>query len=198
LKLHPLPRAIISSVYYYPYEHLVQLAKWLDQLARQLPSSIELSLFAIQAPPDLVGKTNASNRKVALVSAVMFADSADTARSTLSALDSYPSLDHCLSRSVAKQTNFAELFDASGALWPSNLRSKVDALFFNAPLADLCRAVKDHVSVAPSPMTVLMFAVYTGKNRPPATPSERRILSYRRIVWRPVDDVGGCGSGRRE
>jgi FAD/FMN-containing dehydrogenase len=172
LKLHPLPQAIMSSVYYYPYEHLVQLAKWLDQLARQLPSSIELSLFAIQAPPDMVDKTNASNRKVALVSAVMFADSADTARSTLSALDSYPSFDQCLSRSMAKQTNFTELFDVSGALWPNNLRCKVDALFFNVPLADLCRAVKDHVSVAPSPMTVLMFAVYTGKNRPPATPSD--------------------------
>jgi len=171
LKLYPLPRAIISSVYYYPYEHLVQLAEWLDQLARQLPSNIELSLFAVQAPPDLADKTNAGNRRVALVSAVMFADSADTARSTLSALDSYPSLNQCLSRSVAKQTNFTKLFDASGALWPSNLRSKVDALFFNAPLADLCRAVKDHVSVAP-PMTVFMFAVYTGKNRSPATPSD--------------------------
>src|SRR5271170_7014313 len=142
LKLYPLPRAIISSVYYYPYEHLVQLAKWLDQLASQLPSSIELSLFAVQAPPDLVDKTNASNRKVALVSAVMFADSANTARSALSPLDSYPSLGQCLSRSVAKQTNFTELFDVSGALWPNNLRSKVDALFLNAPLADLCRAVK--------------------------------------------------------
>jgi len=172
LKLYPQPQAIISSAYYYPYEHLVELAKWLDQLARQLPSSLELSLFAIQAPPDLIDKTNASNRKVALVSAVMYADSADTGRSTLSALDSYPSLNQCLSRSVAKQTNFTELFDVSGALWPNNLRSKVDALFFNAPLADLCRAVKDHVSVAPSPLTVVMFVVYTGKNRPPATPSD--------------------------
>lgn len=74
LKLYPLPRAIMSSVYYYPYEHLVQSAEWLGQLARQLPSSIELSLFVIQAPPDLVDKTNAGNRRVALVSAVMFAD----------------------------------------------------------------------------------------------------------------------------
>lgn len=172
LKLYPLPQAIVSSAYYYPYEHLVQLAEWLDQLAGRLPSSVELSLFLVQAPPDLADKTNASNHKVALVTAVMFADSADTARSTLSALDSYPALDQCLSRSVAKETNFTELFDASGALWPSNLRCKVDSLFFNAPLADLCRAVKDHVVVAPSPNTVLLFSVYTGKNRPPATPPD--------------------------
>jgi FAD/FMN-containing dehydrogenase len=102
LKLYPLPKVIVSSAYYYPHEHLVRLAKWLDQLAPRLPSSVELSLFAIQAPADLSDKTSASNHKVALVSAVMFGDSADAARSTLTALDSYPSLDKCLSKSVAK------------------------------------------------------------------------------------------------
>ncbi len=50
----------------------------------------------------------------------MFADPADSAASTLGMLDSYPSLDQCLSKSVAKLTNFEELFDASGALWPGN------------------------------------------------------------------------------
>ena len=172
LKLYPLPQAIVSSAYYYPHEHLVRLAKWLDQLAPRLPSSVELSLFVIEAPPDLADKTSASNHKVALVSAVMFGDSAEAARSALAALDSYPSLDQCLSRSVAQPTNFTQLFDASGALWASNLRSKVDAMFYNAPLADLCSAIKDHLAVAPSPKTVLLLSVYTGKNRPPAMPAD--------------------------
>ena len=82
LKLQPLPRAITSSVYYYPYEQLLPIATWLDQLARRLPSSVELSLFAVKAPAELAEKARGSNGKVALVSAVMFADSADTARST--------------------------------------------------------------------------------------------------------------------
>jgi FAD/FMN-containing dehydrogenase len=172
LKLYPLPQAIVSSAYYYPHEHLVRLGKWLDALSPRLPSSVELSLFAIEAPPELYDKTGASHHKVALVSAVMFADTAEAARSTLAALDSYPALDQCLSRSVRKETNFTELFDGSGALWPSNLRSKVDAMFFNAPLAELCGAVKEHLAAAPSPKTVMLFSVYTGKNRPPATPSD--------------------------
>ena len=91
----------------------------------------------MKAPAELAEKARSSNGKVALVSAVMFADSADTARSTLDLLDTYPALDQCLSRSVSKETNFTNLFDASGALWPGNLRCKVDALFFNTPLADL-------------------------------------------------------------
>jgi FAD/FMN-containing dehydrogenase len=171
LKLHALPKAITSSAYYYPYEHIVPLARWLDGLAGQLPSSVELSLFAVQAPSDLADKAKNSNGKVALVSAVMFGDSEHVARSTLAMLDSYPSLDQSLSKSVAQKTTFKGLFDASGALWPSNLRCKVDALFFNAPLSDLCSAVAGHFLAAPS-STVLLFAAYTGKNRPPATPSD--------------------------
>ena len=74
LKLYPLPRAITASVYSYPYEHIVELAHWLDRLAPELPSSVELSLWALHAPPELAEKTRASNGKVALVTATMFAD----------------------------------------------------------------------------------------------------------------------------
>ncbi len=37
LKLYPLPQAITGSAYYYPYEHVVELARWLDRLAGELP-----------------------------------------------------------------------------------------------------------------------------------------------------------------
>jgi FAD/FMN-containing dehydrogenase len=172
LKLYPLPRAITASDYYYPYEHGAELARWLDRLAGELPPSVELSLFVVHAPPDLAQKVKTSNGKVALVTATMFADSADSAASTLSMLDSYPSLDQCLSKSVAKPTNFEELSDASGALWPGNLRCKVDAMFYNAPLPETFQAVKDHLLLAPSPKAVFMLAGYTGKNRAPATPPD--------------------------
>ena len=172
LKLYPLPKAITSSHYYYPYEHVVELGRWLDRLAGDLPSSVELSLFVVEAPSDLAQSAKASNGKVALVTAVMFADSADLAAATLGKLESYPQLGDCLSKSVAKPTNFEALFDASGALWPGNLRCTVDAVFSNAPLAEVLQAVKDQVAAAPSPKTVFMLAVYTGTNRAPATPPD--------------------------
>lgn len=71
-------------------------------------------------------------------------------------------------KSVAQPTTFEALFDASGALWPEGLRSQVDALFYNAPLAEIIAATKDHVQTAPSPKTVFMFAIFTGAApRPP-------------------------------
>lgn len=172
LKLYELPQAITTSLYYYPYEHVLELARWLDRVAGELPPNVELSLFVVHAPPELGEKVTVSKGKVALVTATMFADSGDSAALALGKLESYPSLDQCLSKSVAKPTSFEELSDASGALWPGNLRCKVDALFYNAPLAETVQAVKDHLLNAPSRKTVFMLAVYTGRDRAPATPND--------------------------
>ncbi len=151
---------------------IVDIAEWLGPLASQLPSSVELSLWAVDAPPELADKAKSSNGKVALVTATMFADSVGDASSTLALLDDCPLIDRCLSKSVAQPTTFEALFDASGALWPAGLRSKVDALFYNRPLAEVIAATKDHIQAAPSPKTVFMFAVFTGAQGAPATPAD--------------------------
>jgi FAD/FMN-containing dehydrogenase len=172
LKLYPLPKAIHWSSYYYPYEDLIAVAEWLGPLAKQLPSSIELSLFVLTAPPDLAEKCKSSNGKVAMVTATMFADTPEEAKTALRALDGCPILDKCLKKSVAEPTNFEMLFDASGALWPGNLRNNVDALFSNANVADLFKRVQEHALKCPSPKSVLMFAIYTGPDVPVPTPKD--------------------------
>jgi FAD/FMN-containing dehydrogenase len=170
LKLSPLPRAITGSAYYYPYETIVDIAGWLGPLASHLPSSVELSLWALAAPPELADEAKTGNGKLAMVTATMFANSVEEAQATLAILEGCPLVDRCLWKSVAEPSTFEALFDASGALWPAGLRSKVDALFYNRPLADVVAAVKDHVQAAPSPKTVFMFAVFTGAQGAPATP----------------------------
>lgn len=172
LKLHPLPQAITASAYDYPFDQIVDIARWLEPLAGELPSNVELSLWAVQAPSELADKAKSSNGKVARVTATMFADSEESAGATLRMLDSYPGIDQCLSRSLARPTNFETLSDGSGALWPADLRCKVDAMFSNASLAEMMQAVKDHLLISPSPKTVFMWAVYTGKGRAPATPPD--------------------------
>ena len=172
LKLYPLPRAITASAYYYPYDHLMPLARWLDPLAAELPGSVELSFWVVQAPAALADKAMSSNGKLTMVTATMFADSADEAAATLRRLDSYPALDQCVSRSVMQPVDFETLFEASGTLWPAGLRSKVDAMFSDAPLAETMQAVQDHLLVSPSPKSVFMWAVYTGNGRAPATPAD--------------------------
>jgi FAD/FMN-containing dehydrogenase len=192
LKVYPLPRAITASVYTYPYETIVDIAEWLGPLASQLPSSVELSLWAVEAPSDLGDKATSSNGKVAMVTATMFADLEEAARSTLAMLEGSPLIDRCLSKSVAQPATFEALFDASGALWPADLRCKVDALFFNSPLADVIRAMKDHVLTAPSPKTVFMLAAFTGPGGAPATPADAAFSMTGKLyggAWTMWDDA---------
>ena len=171
LRLYPLPKAITSSVYYYPYENAVEVAEWLGPLARKLPSSIELSLFLVAAPPDLASKSG-STGWVCLVTATNFADTKDEAERGLALLDSCPLVDKCLKKSIATPTTFDELFDASGALWPEGLRCRVDAVFSDAPLPRLIETVHGHMTKSPSKKTVFLFTVFTGKNVPPPTPDD--------------------------
>lgn len=166
LKLYPLPKAITASSYYYPYENLQEVADWLEPLASKLPSLVELSLFLVTAPPELAEICKSSNGKVALVTATAFAETEDEARTALAPLDSCPIIDRCLSKTIAEPTDFEKLFDASGALWPGNLRCKVDAMFSNSSTSEVFKSVKDHFLTATSPQTVLMFALFTGENVP--------------------------------
>lgn len=171
LKLYPLPKAITASVYYYPYEDIVEIAKWLEPIARKLPPAVELSLFAVEAPPELQEQARSANGKVALVTGTMFADDKNEAAKVLALLDSCPLLSKCMKKSIAQPTTFPELFDASGALWPEHLRCKVDAMFFDVPPADLFQSTYEHFKRA-SKDTVLMYAVFTGPAGGPKTPAD--------------------------
>lgn len=171
LRLYPLPEAITASVYYYPYDKIQEIGRWLGPVARQLPPSVELSLFAVHAPAELQEKTRDNNGKVALVTATMFADSKEEAASTLALLDTCPLIEQCLKKSLVQPMDFEALFDASGALWPEGLRARVDAIFSDQPLEKVFACVQDHFQAA-SPETVYMFAVFTGPDGAPKTPSD--------------------------
>ncbi len=164
LKLYPLPKAIVASTYYYPYEDISAVCDWLGPLARTLPNNLELSAGVLAAPPELAEQCKSSNGKVFMVSAVLFADSQEEIQAALNPLDTCPIIGKCLSKSVAKPTNFESLFDASGALWPPGLRCKVDALFYRSSLTETFNVIKDHFLKVTSPEALIFISVFTGKD----------------------------------
>lgn len=166
LKLYPLPKAIHASSYTYPYESLSEVAAWLGPLTPKLGRNVELSIFIVQAPAELASKCKSSNGKVCMVTATVFADSAEEAKAARKPLDTCPILDKCLAKSLDQPKVFEELFDMSGSLWPGNLRCKVDALFSNASGKELLDSVQEHCLKA-SPKTIVMFAFFTGGHTKP-------------------------------
>jgi FAD/FMN-containing dehydrogenase len=171
LKLYPLPKAIHAVSYYYSLDETASVAAWLGETASALSPSIELSFFLLTAPPELKDKAASNAGKVCLVSATVFADSAEEAKAALKPLNDCPSIGKCLLQTPAKPVVFEELFDASGALWPEGMRSRVKAIFSNANPGELVQAVCRHLTKAPSQTTLVLFAIFTGPNVPAPLPN---------------------------
>jgi FAD/FMN-containing dehydrogenase len=179
LKLYSLPSAIHGIGYYYSLDEAATVAGWLGEIADKLSPSIELSFFLLTAPPDLKDKAAPNGGKVCQVSATVFADSAEDAKAALEPLNACPAIGKCLLQTPAKPVVFDELFDASGAIWPEGMRSSVKAIFSNSNPGELVQAVCQHMTKAPSQITVVLFAIFTGPNVPAPLPNAALSLSAR-------------------
>lgn len=191
LKLYDLPKYMAATSYFYPYENIVEVAEWLGPLASKFPSMVELSLFAVTAPKELADKCKSSNGKVAMVTATIFAETAEEAKAAAAPLETCPLLSKCLKKNPVEPTTFEALFDASGELWPDNLRNKVDAIFSNSALSDIFKAVKEHFLSAP-PKAVFMYAVFTGKDIPAPPVANAAFSMYSKLYggpWTMWDDA---------
>jgi hypothetical protein len=145
-----------------------EVGGWLGENAAKISSAVELSLFLLEAPADLKERTAAQGGKVAMVTATAFTDSAEDAKTLLQPLEDCPFISRCLSRSFATPLVFEQLFDFSGALWPDGLRNRVEATFSNSSPNELVSAVASHFKKSPSPITLILFVIFTGPNVPAA------------------------------
>jgi hypothetical protein len=66
-----------------------------------------------------------------------------------------------LSKSINSPFTFPQLFDASGALWPNGLRSRVDAHYSNATSGAVFGSFWKHFVRSPSPLNVFLYAIFT-------------------------------------
>lgn len=177
LKLYPLPKAIHGSTYYYSMNDAAAVGDWLGGMAGKISPAVELSLFLLEAPAELKATGAAQGGAVCMVTGAAFADSRAEAEAILKPLENCPI--RCLSSSFATPLDFERLFDASGSLWPEGLRNRVEATFSNASPGDLVRAVGGHVSKSPSPITLVLFTIFTGSNVPAPHPNAACSMSSR-------------------
>ena len=169
LRLYALPPAIWTASYHFDLADAEPVAGWLASIARQLSERVELTLFLVNAPAELVERCQAANGKVCMVTATVFADSEPEARAALEPLHNCP-VAAPLAASGDEPTNFPALFDLSGSMWPEGQRNQVDAMYYNASLAELVGAVGEHFVSTPSETTLILFAVYTGPDVPGPAP----------------------------
>lgn len=186
LRLQTLPAAMRATSAFFALADAEPVAGWLQELAPALPANVELTHFMLQAPPEVAGG------KVCLVTATAFTDSEEEARHALAPLQ-----DCAVAAPLAAEppapTDFPALFDLSGSMWPPDLRATVDAMYFDAGVAEPVAAIREHVARFPEDLTVVLFAIPTG----PPTPAPDAAFSHHGrlyggpwTMWRePADDA---------
>jgi FAD/FMN-containing dehydrogenase len=162
LKLYPAPRAITTSTYFYPLQHIEEVGAWAASIASQLPSEVELTLFIAPAFPDLAEQCKSTNGFVGILSATAFLDTDGDATAALSLLESCPVAHKCLKKGVNQPNSFEALLDLGGMLWPERHRYLADTLWSDAAPAQLLATVREHFLRAPSTKSLAVCAFSTG------------------------------------
>lgn len=164
LNCFPLPKAIMTSTYFYSLNHLREVVEEVTLLGWKMPSIVELSIFLIKAPPELANQCKASNGKLCMVTAVAFAHTKEEGIKALSILETGTMSKKCLSKIVNEESNFEKLSDNAGASWPENHRNLCENQCSKANPVDILMAVRDKIIDAPSPKSVIVFCQSTGQH----------------------------------
>jgi FAD/FMN-containing dehydrogenase len=164
LTCYPLPKAIMTSTYYYSLDLLSDVVKEVTTLGREMPSIVELSIFLIKAPPELLDQCKSSNSKLCMITAVAFADTKEEAVTALQRLETGKLVTKCLAKKINEASSFEKLSEISGITWPERHRNLCENQSSKANPVDILMAMRDKIIDAPSSKSVIVFCQSTGQH----------------------------------
>jgi FAD/FMN-containing dehydrogenase len=164
LKCYPLPKAIMTSTYFYSLDHLREVVDEVTNLGWLMPSIVELSIFLIKAPPELALQCKNNNGKLCMVTAVAFAYTRTEGEAALAVLERGTMAQKCLTKKLNEPSSFEKLSDAAGVSWPEHHRNLCENQCSKAKPSDILMALRDKIIDAPSPKSVIVFCQSTGQH----------------------------------
>lgn len=162
LKCYPLPKAILTSTYYYSLSDLREAVDEVVAQGRQMPDNVELSIFLIKAPAALADKCEDNNGKLCMVVAVAFGMTQEESEAALAPLERGETAKKVLSKTTYERSSFEQLSAASGETWPENHRNLCENQCSKAKPSDMLVALRDKFIAAPSAKSVIVFCQSTG------------------------------------
>lgn len=194
VKLYSRPRAIHTSTYYYPLSRVREAAEWFSNAAETMPRNVEMTLFFVSAPANLLDHCRADGGKICMITATVFADTKEEASQVLSVLEKCPHNSNCVEKTVCKPVTFEDLFALSASMWPESLRSKVESLWSNSRPSDILVALRDHFKEASGAKTLILFALYPGWAKGVASREDLAFSKAARVYggpWTMWNDADG-------
>ena len=162
LRCYPLPKAIMTSTYFYALDDLEDVVNEVVALGWKMPSNVELSIFLMQAPPDLADRCKHNNGKLCMISTVTFSSTPEEGRAALAVLETGKMPQKSLLKALNESSNFEKLSDVSGIAWPENHRNLCENQCSKSNPTDILMALRDKFIEAPSPKSVIVFCQSTG------------------------------------
>lgn len=150
LRLHSRPPAQMSSTIVYPAELLDEVMTWAHAVGPDVPSTIELMVFASR---DLLGHPGPGLQVLAPV----LADSEEQAREGLAFLDAAPFRSKSIVAECHVTTDVRELVQHSAAFYPAGHRYAVDNMWTHAGAEELLPGYRRIVQTLPEPPSHMMW-----------------------------------------
>lgn len=147
LALQPLPRAITTTTHVFDFDDLDQVAEWATGVAAGLTPTVEMTVLLTEAGRDLPAEPE---RKVAVVTATAFADTAADAATQLAALSASPLRDRALAVRDLEPSPYEVLFRDFGGRWREGCRFASDNVWMNGDLTDALIPMRQALLDAPS------------------------------------------------
>lgn len=128
LRLSPRPRVTANGLATYPMELLGEVFGWAQEIAPQVPRTMELMLF--------IRRDDAGEPEIAVTGPVLVDDPAE-ARRTLELLQSCPVADRAKLNVPYVEVGLADLYAGVHASYPDKHRYAADNMWTSAPAAEL-------------------------------------------------------------
>jgi FAD/FMN-containing dehydrogenase len=181
LRLQPLPRAIVTSTFAHPIDATEAVARFADEATRHLAPNIESTIVLTAG--------SASGVPSCTLTATAFCDEETTARAALAPLAACPAPS--TSRFENQATPFDSLYQTVGEAYPERHRYLADAMWSDAPAAEVLAAIREPVARAPSTRSHVLCALLPPMPLPDGALSmAARLYVASYAVWSdPADDV---------
>ena len=149
LRLQPLPRAIVSSTFVHPIEATEAVARFADEATKLVAPNIESTIVLTAG--------SVSGAPSCTLTATAFCDEETTARAALVPLAACPAPS--TSRFENQATPFDTLYQTVGEAYPERHRYLADAMWSDAPAAEVLGAIRERITVAPSARSHVLCAL---------------------------------------
>jgi len=159
VRVYPLPSSIVTSSFAFPASEHEEVAGWLDRIAADLDTRLELSVAFGHAPSAIEELGIAAREAVLVVTAVAFADSSSASHALLAPLESGVGRRGLAEKEARRETPQQALYELAGARLPATLHVAADCLWSVHTFRDVAPALVTALSQAPSQHSWILVTV---------------------------------------